>query len=87
MGDKSVMNSKSGELSHAEKMALYEKLIATQPKIECKGAANSYTSVNGHMFSLCWRRVTSRGGCLGPWDFHATAEKAMPSRTWRGLEY
>lgn len=46
------MKSKSGELSHAEKMALYEKLIATHPKIDSKGAANAYTSVNGHMFSL-----------------------------------
>jgi len=45
------MKSKSAELSHAEKTALYEKLIATHPKIESKGAANSYTSVNGHMFS------------------------------------
>lgn len=46
------MKSKSAGLSHAEKTALYEKLIATHPKIEVKGAANSYTSVNGHMFSL-----------------------------------
>jgi hypothetical protein len=46
------MKSKSTELSHAEKTALYEKRIATHPKIEHKGAANPYTSVNGHMFSL-----------------------------------
>jgi hypothetical protein len=46
------MKTKNGELSHAEKTALYEKLIATHPKIERKGAANSYTSVNGHMFTL-----------------------------------
>ena len=46
------MKSKSAELSHAEKTALYEKLIATHPKIARKGAANAYTSVNGHMFSL-----------------------------------
>jgi hypothetical protein len=46
------MKFKSGELSHAEKTALYEKLIAMHPKIERKGAANSYTSVNGNMFSL-----------------------------------
>src|SRR5580693_8755638 len=31
----------------ADKLALYEKLIATNPK----GAANPYTSLNGHMFS------------------------------------
>ena len=33
-------------------MALYEKLIATNPKLERKGAANPYTSLNGNMFTL-----------------------------------
>jgi hypothetical protein len=36
----------------ADKLALYDKLIATHPEIERKGAANPYTSLNGHMFSL-----------------------------------
>lgn len=36
----------------SDKIALYDKLIATNPKIERKGAANPYTSLNGHMFSL-----------------------------------
>ncbi|HET6180565.1 MAG TPA: hypothetical protein VFE61_26845 [Candidatus Sulfotelmatobacter sp.] len=36
----------------ADKLALYEKLIATHPEIERKGAANPYTSLNGHMFTL-----------------------------------
>jgi hypothetical protein len=36
----------------ADKLALYDKLIATMPEIERKGAANPYTSLNGHMFSL-----------------------------------
>jgi TfoX/Sxy family transcriptional regulator of competence genes len=31
---------------------LYEKLIATIPKLERKGAANPYTAVNGNMFTL-----------------------------------
>ncbi|HEY6389152.1 MAG TPA: hypothetical protein VIX91_26020 [Candidatus Acidoferrum sp.] len=35
----------------AEKQALYDKLIATNPKIARKGAANPYTSLNGHMFT------------------------------------
>ncbi len=35
-----------------DKVALYEKLIATNPAIERKGAANPYTSVNGNMFSM-----------------------------------
>ena len=30
----------------------YEKLIATNPKVERKGATMPYTSVNGHMFSF-----------------------------------
>jgi hypothetical protein len=34
------------------KVGLYEKLIATNPKIERKGAANPYTSLNGNMFTL-----------------------------------
>jgi len=52
MKDAGAMKTKSTGLLHAEKTALYEKLIATHPKIESKGAANAYTSVNGHMFSL-----------------------------------
>jgi hypothetical protein len=35
----------------ADRLALYEKLIATNPKIKRKGAANPYTSLNGLMFS------------------------------------
>lgn len=31
---------------------LYEKAIAAHPKIESKGKAMPYTSVNGHMFSF-----------------------------------
>jgi hypothetical protein len=32
-------------------LALYEKLVATNPKVERKGATVPYTSRNGHMFS------------------------------------
>jgi hypothetical protein len=35
----------------AEKLELYEKLIANVPAIERKGAGHPYTSVNGHMFT------------------------------------
>jgi len=38
--------------SQAEKFALYEKLVATNPKVELKGDANGYTSLNGNMFTL-----------------------------------
>jgi len=34
-----------------DKSALYDKLIETHSKIERKGAANPYTSLNGHMFT------------------------------------
>lgn len=34
-----------------EKLELYERLVATNPKIERKGATVPYTSLNGHMFS------------------------------------
>ena len=34
-----------------EKLALYERLIATHPQIERKGANNPYTSLNGNMFT------------------------------------
>jgi len=34
-----------------DKLALYDKLIATNPEIERKGALNPYTSLNGHMFT------------------------------------
>jgi TfoX/Sxy family transcriptional regulator of competence genes len=33
------------------KLELYEKLVKTNPKVERKGAANPYTSLNGHMFT------------------------------------
>jgi ABC-type transporter MlaC component len=35
----------------ADKLKLYEKLVATNPEVERKGAANPYTSMNGHMFT------------------------------------
>jgi hypothetical protein len=36
----------------AERLADYDRLIATQPGIERKGATMPYTSMNGHMFSF-----------------------------------
>ena len=35
----------------AAKLELYEKLVATNPRVERKGATVPYTSLNGHMFS------------------------------------
>jgi len=37
--------------SYAEKLELYEKLVATNPKVERKGDTVPYTSLNGNMFS------------------------------------
>jgi hypothetical protein len=36
----------------AEKLGLHEKVLRTIPKIERKGDANPYTSLNGNMFTL-----------------------------------
>src|SRR5258706_10644793 len=35
----------------ADKLELYEKLVATNPSVTRKGATVPYTSLNGHMFS------------------------------------
>ena len=36
----------------ADRLALFDKLIAAQPEIERKGANNAYAAVNGNMFLL-----------------------------------
>jgi hypothetical protein len=36
----------------AETLALYEKLVATNPNVERKGASVPYTSANGTMFTF-----------------------------------
>ena len=38
--------------SAADRVAQYDRLIATNPKIERKGDANPYTSLSGNMFTL-----------------------------------
>ncbi len=38
-------------LTREEKVALYEKLVATNPDAVLKGDTMPYTSVNGHMYS------------------------------------
>ena len=45
---------------YAATLALYEKLIATNPAVERKGDTMPYTSLNGHMFSLL-----AKDGSLG----------------------
>lgn len=46
------MSSKKKSRIPPERIALYDKLVATNPDIARKGADNPYTSVNGNMFSL-----------------------------------
>jgi len=41
-----------------DKLALYEKLVATNPDVQRKGAAMPYTSLNGHMFSFLTKAGT-----------------------------
>jgi len=42
---------KATDGSYADKLALYGKLVATNPRVERKGATVPFTSLNGHMFS------------------------------------
>lgn len=46
--------------TYANKLAIYEKLVATNPSIERKGDTMPYTSLNGNMFSLL-----AKDGSLG----------------------
>ncbi len=47
--------AKADPKKYAASLALYEKLVATNPKVDRKGATMPYTSLNGHMFSLLTR--------------------------------
>jgi hypothetical protein len=42
---------KAATTAPQDKLLLYEKLVATHPSVERKGATVPYTSLNGHMFS------------------------------------
>jgi hypothetical protein len=45
------MAVKKKSAAPGETVELYEKLVATNPNVECKGATHPYTSLNGNMFS------------------------------------
>jgi hypothetical protein len=45
------MAKPAGKAVPSDKLALYEKLVATNPKVKRQGATVPYTSLNGHMFS------------------------------------
>jgi hypothetical protein len=50
--------SQAATAKYAANLALYEKLVATNPKVERKGAAFPYTSLHGHMFSILTKTGT-----------------------------
>ena len=43
---------KAADAILADKLKLYEMLVATNPRVERKGVTMPYTSLNGHMFSF-----------------------------------
>jgi hypothetical protein len=50
-GRESSMSAQKRSVIPNNKLELYEKLVATNPDVERKGATHPYTSLNGHMFS------------------------------------
>ena len=42
-----------------DKLAAYDRLIASNPEIQRKGVTSPYTSVNGHMFTI----LSKSGSC------------------------
>lgn len=46
------MPKQSNGETPSDKLAFYDRLVATGPAVERKGAAMPYTSVGGHMFSF-----------------------------------
>ena len=43
--------SKTTDETYTVALALYEKMVSTNPEVERKGKTIPYTSLNGHMFS------------------------------------
>jgi TfoX/Sxy family transcriptional regulator of competence genes len=50
--------SKAAAGAPADKVELYEKLVATNPEVKRKDATFPYTSLNGHMFSILTKNGT-----------------------------
>jgi hypothetical protein len=49
---------KAAPTVRADILDFYERLVATHPNVERKGAAMPYTSLNGHMFSFLTKTGT-----------------------------
>ncbi|MCU1249118.1 MAG: hypothetical protein JWQ49_2147 [Edaphobacter sp.] len=64
-----------------DKVALYDKLIATRPEIERKGDANPYTAVNRNMFTILLG--SERQGIRMSEEERAKFLKSMGRRCWR----
>jgi TfoX/Sxy family transcriptional regulator of competence genes len=47
-----IVMAKTAAKTYEENLALYEKLVATNPSVQRKGDTMPYTSLNGNMFSL-----------------------------------
>jgi hypothetical protein len=56
--DRRLMSPAKKKSVPNEKVELYDALIKTDPKLERKGAANPYTSLNGNMFTLLHQSQT-----------------------------
>ena len=52
----------------------YQKLVATLPGIECKGATTGYTAINGNMFTFLSKNG-ELGIRLGKEDYQAFIDK------------
>ena len=53
-----MMAKKTAAEVSADKLQLFEKLVATNPRVELKGATMPYTSMNGHMFCFLTKAGT-----------------------------
>jgi hypothetical protein len=47
-----VTFAEEATMARTSALELYEKLVATNPRVELKGNTMPYTSLNGHMFSV-----------------------------------
>jgi hypothetical protein len=56
--DRRLMSPAKKKSVPNKKVELYDALIRTNPKLERKGAANPYTSLNGNMFTLLHQSQT-----------------------------
>jgi hypothetical protein len=67
--------AKPASPDYPRKLELYERLVATNPKVDRKGDTMPYTSVNGSMFSLL-----TRSGTPTTKPKKTAAKKAQPGK-------